>query len=296
MMPGPSVVKISHFQGLPCVELSLPQGERAHIALQGAQLLSWTTADGVERIYLSPRACTDGAPIRGGVPLCFPQFNQRSLGPQALPKHGFARTQPWELQDFQQSEDWSEACFDLGSDAQTRALWPHAFAATFSVRLEPACLRMAFTVRNTGPDTWPFALALHTYLRTDDVSRTRLDGLQGLRYWDAVRHPDQPEVRQLEPRTALAFASETDRVYEGVQAPLTLRHPGGSVLIAQSGSLPEVVVWNPAAGRCAALDDMPPDGWKHMLCVEAARVNTPQLLRPGESWSAWQQLRVLRER
>ncbi|MFX6031775.1 hypothetical protein ABTE99_19565, partial [Acinetobacter baumannii] len=74
----------------------LPSGDVAIVALQGAQVLSWVMADGVERLYLSPRSVFDGhTAIRGGVPVCFPQFNQR--GP--LAKHGFARNLPWRVVD-----------------------------------------------------------------------------------------------------------------------------------------------------------------------------------------------------
>ena len=80
-------------QGQPCIRLSLANGDSALVALQGAQVLSWM-ASGRERLYLSPRAAFDGqTAIRGGIPVCWPQFNQR--GP--LPKHGFVRNLPWQV-------------------------------------------------------------------------------------------------------------------------------------------------------------------------------------------------------
>jgi glucose-6-phosphate 1-epimerase len=35
---------------------------------------------------------------------------------------------------------------------------------------------------------------------------------------------------------------------------------------------------------------MPEDGWRHMLCVEAAQVFEPITLPAGERWEGWQQL------
>ena len=282
------------FQGQPCVELALAGGDTARVALFGAQVLSWVTADGTERIYLSPRARLDGSrAIRGGMPLCFPQFNQRALGAALLPKHGFARTQVWQLQTLEEQSGWAEATLALTDSDQSRAIWPHAFAATCTVTLEPDSLRVAFEVVNTDALSWPFAFALHTYLQVDDIGRTELLGLQGLNYWDAVLHPDDPSSRCSQADRALRFGSETDRVYARARAPLMMRDGGGSLRIEQSASLPEVVVWNPGAAVCAALDDMPADGFRLMLCVEAARVNTPQVLLPGESWRGWQSLRLM---
>lgn len=62
----------------------------------GGQVLSWCDPNGREMLYLSSTSSgADGKPIRGGVPVCFPQFAAR--GP--LPKHGFARTLPWTLRE-----------------------------------------------------------------------------------------------------------------------------------------------------------------------------------------------------
>ena len=55
----------------------------------------------------------------------------------------------------------------------------------------------------------------------------------------------------------------------------------------------QTVVWNPGADKCATLTDMPPQGWRQMLCVEAAQVYTPIRIAPGDFWQGAQRLRVL---
>ena len=288
--------ELRDFRGQPCAQLSLPQGDSVVIALHGAHVVSWTTADGCERIFLSPTAVFDGVqPIRGGVPLCFPQFNQRVLAGHPLAKHGFARTQPWAVQALTLEPDGSSAhaTLVLHSNADTLALWPHAFAATLTVRLQPGSLQIQFDVENTDVAPWPFALALHTYLQVDGIDSCTLHGLERHDFWDAVAHLVQPNVVSTQADHPLMFSAETDRVYGDVTAPLVVQHTGGTVQLKQSASLPDVVVWNPGASRCAALGDMPPDGYQHMLCVEAACINTPVVLAPGQTWRGWQQLRVV---
>ena len=286
------------FRGQPCVRLSLPAGDQVLVALHGAQVVSWLTADGCERLYLSPQSVFDGMqPIRGGVPLCFPQFNQRVLANQPLAKHGFARTQPWAVQfpapGLHAEEARCEVLLVLNDNAETLAQWPHAFAASVTVRLEPGRLQIQFEVENTGATPWPFALALHTYLQVDGIRDCTLHGLDQRAFWDAVDHLETPDVVSTQANQALSFSGETDRVYGDITAPLVVQHAGGTVQLTQSASLPDVVVWNPGASRCAALGDMPPDGYQHMLCVEAACINTPVLLAPGQRWRGWQQLKVV---
>jgi glucose-6-phosphate 1-epimerase len=279
---------------LNVVTLSLPAGDQVRIALHGAHVLSWQTADGQERLYLSPKALQDGhSPIRGGVPVCFPQFNQRVLGDAPLPKHGFARTLPWTLDSQQADVSHAQARLFLTDTPATKALWPHGFAASLDVSLRAGSLQISFTVRNTSDQAWPFALALHTYLRVANIAESALHGLHGQRYWDAVANLKNPGVLDTQTTNPVRFTQETDRVYDAAAQALRLVQPGQpDVVISQSANMTDTVVWNPGEPLCATMADMPPDGFRHMLCVEAARINAPVVLQPGESWTGWQQLSV----
>ncbi|XP_070380834.1 ovochymase-2-like isoform X3 [Dermacentor albipictus] len=60
----------------------------------GATLTSWKV-DGKEMLFLSDRSLRDSkSPIRGGIPLVFPNFGAWELGPH----HGFAHTSEWTVQ------------------------------------------------------------------------------------------------------------------------------------------------------------------------------------------------------
>jgi len=269
----------------PALSLALPAGDRVVVAIHGAHVLSWCTADGTERLYLSPEAVFDGrSAIRGGVPICCPQFNTRGI----LPKHGFMRNVPWVLEEG----NAGSMVFGLRADDATRAIWPYDFHARLRVALAPQRLHMALELTNTGHDGFDFSAALHSYLRVDDIATTRLDGLQGLARWDAVR-----DARGVEADAQLRFDAEFDSVYSAATgapaAPLRLVQPAGVLEIAQSASCTETVVWNPGAVLSAKLGDMPDDGYRHMLCVEAARIDVPVRLAPGATWTGWQQLTVL---
>lgn len=270
------------FRGQPALRATGTDGSTLTVALHGAQVLSWTAADGLERLYLSPSAVFDGhTAIRGGVPICCPQFNQRGM----LPKHGFMRNLPWV---HVPSDTPETLLLTLRDGEATRKLWPHAFEARLEATLSRGQLRIALTLRNLDSAPWTFAAALHTYLRVDDISNVRLEGLQGANRWDSLR-----DDRHVETAAALHFDAEFDSVYTAPAEPLRLVQPGGRLEISQSASCSETVVWNPGAVLGAKLADMPADGFRHMLCVEAARIDEPVLLAPGAQWQGWQQLRVL---
>ena len=125
--------------GLPTVLLrsSSPREEggdhaacaTATIYLHGATLASWTV-DGRELLFVSPGAAfAPPKAIRGGVPVCFPQFGM--LGPLAT-QHGFARNLPWEVLDAGRA-DASSCTLELRSSEATLALWPHPFCLTMKV-------------------------------------------------------------------------------------------------------------------------------------------------------------------
>lgn len=266
------------FQNQPCLRLHHACGDTVLVALHGAHILSWISG-GEERLYLSPQAVFDGhAAIRGGVPVCFPQFNMRG----SLPKHGFARTSAWTAVPADEALE-----LQLCSSPATLALWPHAFTATLRVEIAPGTLQCTFTVDNTSLEPLHFALALHTYLRVYDLPMLQLQGLAAQPYWD-----DVAQTNRLEPGT-VTFDGEVDRVYQAAPEPLMLVDGEVQLRIVQSENLADTVVWNPGAAKCAAMADMPDAGYEQMLCVEAAQVNTPITLASGEQWTGWQRISVI---
>jgi len=287
MPPDPAIATsggLETLHGQPCIRLHGAQGDSALVALQGAQVLSWV-AGGRERLYLSPRAVFDGrSAIRGGIPLCFPQFNQR--GP--LPKHGFARNLAWVAQApwWDTEQDAAMLRLRLASSQSTQAIWPQDFEAQLTLALGDGWMRVHLDVCNTGPTPWEFTTALHTYLSVDAIESTCLEGLEGCERWDALR--DQHGIQS----GAVTFADEYDSVFGAPVQPLHLRDGSSGLQISQSPDMGSTVVWNPGAHLCSRLADLPADGYRFMLCVEAAQIDAPVRLVAGARWQGWQMLRV----
>lgn len=271
------------YQGQSAHRLSLPNGDSVLVACQGAQVLSWVV-QGRERLFLSPKSHWDGRAIRGGVPVCWPQFNQRG----SLPKHGLARLATWQLVQTEGNASAAQLVFEWRDSDDSRAVWPQAFAARLTVALLEDSLQVTLDVHNTDCQPLTFTGALHTYLAVDDIALVDLQGLGGLQEWNAVA--DSVAVAE----DPLYFDGEFDRVYDMTHAPRCLRLQDGQgvLLIEQSDTWGQTVVWNPGEERCAALSDMPADGFAHMLCVEAAQVYEPIEVPAGGVWSGWQRLTV----
>ena len=275
------------YEGQACQRLTLPCGDTVLVALQGAHVLSWVS-QGRERLYLSPDNLWDGkSAIRGGVPVCFPQFNQRGT----LPKHGFARNMNWTVGEAVASGDAAHIDFTLSTNPDTLTIWQQAFVAVLRVAMAPGQLTVTLTVNNTEvQNELHFGGALHTYLAVDDIDLTELRGLGGRPEWDAVAdvHGLADEV--------LYFDGEFDRVYSWGESassnPLHLQDGTSTLQIEQSPSWANSVVWNPGEGKCAALADMPAQGFARMLCVEAAQVFDPISIPAGGQWVGWQRLTV----
>jgi glucose-6-phosphate 1-epimerase len=260
--------------------LVLDQGDTLTVTEQGAQVVSWIS-QGREQLFLSPKNIWDGArAIRGGIPLCFPQFNQRG----SLPKHGFARNMAWQAGEPQVSEAGMTLGFTLNHGPATQKFWSAEFQAQVQIHLSPNALKVVLSVNNLGETELQFSGALHTYLAVSDISTTTLRGLQGQSEWDAVRdtHTQASE--------AITFNGEFDRVYAASPKPMVLQDGARVLEINQSPSWAQTVVWNPGEALCATLADMPTDGFAHMLCVEAAQVFSPIAVPAHCHWQGWQSL------
>jgi glucose-6-phosphate 1-epimerase len=276
------------FRGQPAWHLTLAQGDSIVVCSHGAQVVSWV-ARGRERLFLSETARFDGqSAIRGGVPVCFPQFNQRGN----LAKHGFARNLAWESDgQITVADGRTVLSLSLSDTPDTRQWWPWQFRAVLTLSMVPGDLQVSLEVTNLGGLDHPaaalsFTGALHTYLAVDDVGGVTLSGLGGQAEWDAVTDVHGPAAAHQ------TFNGEFDRVYAAASTPLLLQDGSHRLRISQSTSFADTVVWNPGAALCARLADMPENGYQHMLCVEAAAVNAAVTVPAGATWCGWQRLEV----
>lgn len=111
---------------LPVVRVTHSSGAVLELVAFGAHILSYKTPAGQPLLFLSSKAALDGSkPIRGGIPIAFPQF--AAQGP--LPMHGFARTSTWEVDAVGDGS----AQLSLRDSPATRVLWPHAFQLVYNI-------------------------------------------------------------------------------------------------------------------------------------------------------------------
>jgi len=290
MTGSPSAFPVVSGQGgLPKVVLAAPNGARAEVYLHGAHVTSWVPpggpeAGGEERLFLSRTSeFRPGVAIRGGVPVIFPQFANE--GP--LPSHGFARVTLWEFSGVEAGPAPNvTAKFQLRDSETTWHIWPHAFLAELDVTLGGPRLELVFRVANLGDAPFEFTCALHTYLRVADAHATVIEGLGGTRYRER-----QSRLEGVQSEPDLRLSGPVDRVYQSAPAQMVVCESARTTRILSSG-FRDVVVWNPRAGRGATLADLELEGYRRMVCVEAAVIETPVWLDPAQSWEGTQTLVV----
>lgn len=176
------------WRGLACTRITLPNGDSVRVSDFGAQVLSWRSR-GHERMFCSERAVVDGsAAIRGGVPVCFPQFNAR--GP--LPKHGLARRTTWQYQSAEVQGEAITARWQWDAAAPLHTDFPHALRAELAVTLSADQLQITLSATNTGDTAFAFTGALHSYLAVQGADIAALHGLDGAAFWDAAKALHRP--------------------------------------------------------------------------------------------------------
>src|SRR5471032_218830 len=231
-----ALAKRTEFNGHPAVALSAPDGARATVLLHGGHLVSWVPAGGEEQLYVSPTSqYGEGQAVRGGVPVIFPQFASRGT----LPRHGLLRTRGWQLGETTSHGGHAQAVLRFTANDDTRGLWPHEFEAEITVSVIGRQLDIEFAVTNTGDTSFDFTVALHSYLRTNDVLKAQLEGLQGIKYEDNTTGQWQQQWGDV-----TQVVGEVDRLYHNATQPLTLRELGRKLLITHA-DFTDVVVWNP---------------------------------------------------
>jgi glucose-6-phosphate 1-epimerase len=263
--------------GLPkvVVDIASCSGE---IYLHGAHVTSWIPAGDEETIFVSKEALwQDGRAIRGGIPICFPWFRNRSDNPSA-PQHGFVRTRSWQLDSIRANADAVTVEMSTLSDADSRVWWPGdfrlAYRATFGKNLE-----LELQIENTGPSSLQLEEALHTYHRVGNAGDMRIDGLDGVAYLD-----NTDSNRRCLQHGPVQFASQLDRVYLDTDHSLRLidSQMHRQVNVTKKNSL-TTVVWNPWKEGARSMIDMGDEEWTQMVCIEASNIRDFTIsLQPGQ--------------
>ena len=285
--PLPNGLREGDFAGLPTWLIDTPLA-RAAISRFGGQLLSFAPAGHDELLWLSPALKPLPAPIRGGVPLCWPWFG-REGGPADGPAHGHARTAPWQLAEATREEDDTLALTFVPAAALSAGL-----ELRQTLRLGTA-LEQALHTRNTGTAAVELTQALHSYFRVGDVRRATVTGLDGLDYADKLdggaTHRQHGGWTLLDPRDP----GRCDRVYAGFGGCAVLHDPvlGRRIELCTRGSR-TLVVWNPGADAARGFTDIPDEDWAGFLCLEAANAGTDRIvLAPGAEHMLAQRVTVL---
>ncbi|KAL2517258.1 Galactose mutarotase-like superfamily protein [Abeliophyllum distichum] len=279
--------------GISQVLLRSPRGASARISLHGGQVLSWKTESGEELLFTSSKAIfKPPKAVRGGIPICFPQFGNRG----SLEQHGFARNRMWIIDENPPPlcpiESNAKPHIDLllKSSEDDLKIWPHNFQFRLRVALAvDGHLTLISRVRNVNCKPFSFSFAYHTYFSVSDISEVRVEGIETLDYLDNLCNRE----RFTEQGDALTFESEVDRVYLTASDVAVFDHEKKRTFVIRKDGLPDVVVWNPWEKKSKAITDFGDEEYKQMLCVDGAAIEKPITLKPGEEWTGRLELSVV---
>ncbi len=235
----------------------------ARVALQGAHLFHYERVGHEPLLWLSSKSFFEqGRAIRGGVPICWPWFGKHPTNPD-LPQHGFARISMWEPVESRDNDpDVTELTLQLNSSAKSRELWPYAFELQLHISVGPE-LTIRLTTKNCDAHPFTITAALHSYFAVSAITNVSVEGLDKIPYFDALTAENKIQ------KGRVTVQEEVDRVYQQVCYPLTLHDQDGTIQVNAHGSY-SAVVWNPWIDKCAAMGDMPDNGYTTMLCIETA--------------------------
>ena len=251
----------------------------AAVSLYGGHVMEFTPHGEMPVLWES--ACSFyqlGKPLRGGIPVCWPWFGPVKDNP-ALPAHGLARLQYWELSNASNLPNGeTELRLMLHENAETLAIWPHKFKLELRMIIGEK-MRIELISTNTDDNSFSITEALHTYFAVSNINQLVIDGFDGCEYVNAL---DQQTYIQAGPIT---FNAETDRVYQGAAAESVIIDAGRKRRISnlRSGSNTSVV-WNPWIAKSIRMVDYGDHEFPYMVCVETANVGKNAVtIAPGQS-------------
>lgn len=257
---------------LPEVHVATPAAE-GRVAVQGAHITHWQPAGAEPVLWMSKETRRQpGAPIRGGIPVCFPWFGPGRLEGDAAssqldPGHGWARITDWNLvsarvDDAGVAELVWEITGEMAQGQPHADLFPLDATLRYTMTFGPD-LRLSLEVI-AGEVLVDVEQALHTYFAIDDLDGLRIEGLDGAPYIDKVTGDQAVHEGDL------AIRGEVDRVHDS-SAPLRIVDAGRTLRVTSTGT-ESIIVWNPWVAKSAVMSDFGDEEFREMVCVESGNV------------------------
>ncbi len=236
---------------------------------KGAQILEASLATINELLYLSPLAVLNpDKPIRGGIPLMFPQFGD--FGP--LSKHGFARDMDWILVDAVHEGHIKRAAHELRIGSTDLLEWPHAAALQFVVLTDENGIGLDFSVTNTGDSPFSFTGGFHPYFRISSRADVEIKGFESLSHKDSFPGDD-------------AYLLQSDKLVERQylgNSEVNLFNGTAWLKLVATG-FDSWMVWNPGREGARKISDLPDEDWDKFICVEPIVLSNPIQLEHGKT-------------
>mmetsp|Transcript_15745 Transcript_15745/g.23635 ORF Transcript_15745/g.23635 Transcript_15745/m.23635 type:complete len:304 (+) Transcript_15745:198-1109(+) len=285
----------------PFILLELPESKTsAKIYTFGAHVVSFEV-DEDEKLWMSSLSVLDGSgPVRGGVPIAFPQFADE--GPLTQ-MHGFARESTWDVIEGSSSN----VTLGLKDSDETRAKWPHSFSLLYEIKLLPKGIVLHLKVRNTDEKSFTFSGCLHTYFKFDDALGVALHGFRKTAFADkADRRKEKVQDGPIEVKKEADKSARDAGVKHGFVDRIHYNSPNnfqfiecnsGKVLynICQSDSWTDTTVYNPYLGdkQGPTFPDFDDDGYLYTICCEPTLSERNAItLDPGSEWEGKQEILV----
>ena len=247
----------------------------ARLTLHGAHVTQFIPAGGDDVLWVSQKSVFEPEKaIRGGIPICWPWFGKHKTTPE-LPTHGYARLCEWEVASVSSCPEGDGVELHLAPEKVPAKWQPLPVELTFQAAVEKdGVLRLVLSMLNCGEQPVAISSAMHTYFAVDAIENVAIDGLEDVRFLDALTN------RQSSESGPIRITGETDRVYLDCDNDITIRDGSHYTEILREGSR-SAVVWNPWIDKSRRLADFGDEEYHQMVCVETTNaLEDTRILEP----------------
>mmetsp|Transcript_7216 Transcript_7216/g.7846 ORF Transcript_7216/g.7846 Transcript_7216/m.7846 type:complete len:287 (+) Transcript_7216:90-950(+) len=278
-----------------CVELCHASGSKCTVSIYAAHVTSWSLPDLGEQLFMSSKAeMTPGTAIRGGVPICWPQFGTfRTAKNSPGLKHGFVRQSSlWQVDE--KGTDSDTIALRLIPDDDMLKKWPGQWEVLYTVSLRARSLSLKMEVVNKGEEALEFTGCLHTYFRCKACEECSVQGLKGEKYDSPIG--DSFSGAKVEDRASVPICdgkTQMQLLYGSAGDAIVLSEAGQPRISLTKSGMPDWVIWNIGDDDVHTLKDMGEGEQRHYVCVEPGFATVPVEVAPGRTWCGVHEMRAL---